>query len=79
MKPTNRQLGCAQFAGATSLDEWPNCVVADCPAKSCLSLASDKCWPHTVGLPLDWADGLSERQIRNKRNYYERKWIRRRS
>lgn len=37
---------------------WPNCPIADCPNKICLSLNSDKCWPHTVGVPLDWAKGL---------------------
>jgi hypothetical protein len=28
---------------------WPNCSVPDCQFKTCLSLNSDKCYPHTTG------------------------------
>lgn len=28
---------------------WPNCSIEYCPNKSCLSLNSDKCFPHTPG------------------------------
>jgi hypothetical protein len=44
---------------AADLSGWPNCPIPDCPNKICLSLDSDKCWPHTVGLHIDWAKGLS--------------------
>lgn len=59
---------------ARRLSGWPNCSVPDCPNKSCLHLYSDKCWPHTVGQPLNWADGLKrvEREILSRtieRNY----------
>jgi len=47
--------------GAT-LDDWPNCAIADCPNKCCLRLSSYLCWPHIVGLPIDWAEGLTEAQ-----------------
>lgn len=36
------------------LDSWPNCEVPDCPNKCCLSLNSAKCFPHTMGLPLNY-------------------------
>lgn len=29
--------------------EWPNCSVPDCDFKSCESMNSDKCYPHTMG------------------------------
>ena len=38
--------GCRDFATER---EWPNCSVPDCEFKSCLSLNSDKCYPHTMG------------------------------
>ena len=31
------------------LEAWPNCSVADCEYKACLSLNSDKCFHHTQG------------------------------
>lgn len=37
----------------TSLDQWPNCSVAGCPNKSCTSLNSDKCYPHTISAGLE--------------------------
>ena len=36
--------------GVVDLDTWPNCSVPDCEYKSCLSLNSDKCYAHTLGL-----------------------------
>jgi len=67
--------GCSEMIGR--LDEWPGCIVADCPNKSCLSLASAKCWPHTVGLPISWADGLTEAQIGRKRRKFEQAYLER--
>ena len=46
--------------GRISVDDWPNCIVPDCPNKCCLRLKSDKCWPHTVGAPVGWAVGKSK-------------------
>ncbi len=40
---------CSDFADAKTLDAWPNCSVADCEYKSCLSLDSDKCFAHAQG------------------------------
>jgi hypothetical protein len=64
--------GCSDYTD--NLDAWPNCSVPDCSNKSCLSLYSLKCWPHTVGQPVNWADGLSEAQIGKKRRAAEKKW-----
>jgi hypothetical protein len=41
---------CVERAG--DLENWPNCSVADCEYKACLSAESDKCHAHTFGLPL---------------------------
>jgi hypothetical protein len=30
-------------------DNWPDCPVDGCKNKICLSLNSDKCFPHTEG------------------------------
>lgn len=30
-------------------DYWPDCPVEGCPNKICLSLNSDRCFPHTPG------------------------------
>lgn len=27
---------------------WPDCPIPGCPHKICLSLDSDKCYPHTL-------------------------------
>jgi hypothetical protein len=29
------------------IDDWPDCPMSGCQNKTCLSLNSDKCWPHT--------------------------------
>jgi hypothetical protein len=42
------------------LQYWPNCAIADCPNKACLHLDSKFCWPHTVGMPIDWSTGIPE-------------------
>lgn len=34
------------------LNNWPNCIVPDCPNKCCRALNSDKCHPHTTGQSL---------------------------
>jgi hypothetical protein len=34
---------------ALPMMDWPNCSVPDCQFKACLSLHSDKCYPHTTG------------------------------
>ena len=44
-------------------DSWPNCSVPDCPYKSCLALRSDKCYPHTMGLPLPNPDEYFEEVV----------------
>lgn len=31
------------------IDDWPDCPVPGCPNKICLSLNSDRCFPHTQG------------------------------
>lgn len=31
------------------MDDWPDCPVPGCTNKICLSLNSDKCFPHTKG------------------------------
>jgi hypothetical protein len=63
---------CIDYAKA--MGEWPNCSVPDCPNKSCLHLASDKCWPHTVGLPFNCHDGMSDSQIEEFNAAVEEQW-----
>ena len=31
------------------MDDWPYCPVEGCTNKICLSLGSDRCFPHTPG------------------------------
>lgn len=31
------------------MEDWPDCPVPGCPNKICLSLNSDRCFPHTPG------------------------------
>jgi hypothetical protein len=56
-------MSCRDFSG--DLEAWPNCVVADCPFKSCLSLRSDKCYGHTLGLPIPDPDEYFSRGRRS--------------
>lgn len=46
-------------AAGYTMETWPNCIVPDCPGKACLWLDGVRCWPHNVGLPLDWMDGIA--------------------
>lgn len=62
-----------------NLEEWPNCSVPDCPNKIACRLDSDKCWPHTVGMPLDWYKGMPEEQRGIIRALKEAEWRQRRS
>ena len=48
---------------AQSMKKWPNCAVPDCPNKSCLSLHSEYCWPHTVGQPFNCHEGMTDQEI----------------
>lgn len=32
---------------------WPRCPVDGCPNHACIRLGSEKCYPHTFGLPSD--------------------------
>lgn len=41
---------CCDFAGDP--EAWPNCSVADCEYKACISAGSDKCYGHTFGTPM---------------------------
>jgi len=34
-------------------DEWPMCIVNGCPNRCCMRLNSEKCYPHSFGLPHD--------------------------
>lgn len=68
-----QQLSCSDYAAL--LGHWPNCAVADCPNKVCLHLDSDKCWPHTVGMPINWYKGLSEKKIEQISNEVETAYL----
>jgi len=38
---------------ARGMWHWPFCIVAGCHRRSCLSLKSERCYPHTLpGVPL---------------------------
>jgi hypothetical protein len=45
---------------AECFDRWPKCAVTACQNKSCLRLASKYCYPHTLGLPQDFASQTKE-------------------
>lgn len=45
-------------------DAWPACAVKGCQNKSCLSLNSRYCWPHTSGTPEQALENLMETEIR---------------
>lgn len=61
--------------GSDLMEVWDNCAVADCPNKCCLRLGSEKCWPHTVGAPFNWQDGLDKRAKKTMRKKYEREYF----
>ena len=39
-----KPIDCSDAEWAT----WPDCTVEGCPNKCCLSLDSDRCYPHTM-------------------------------
>lgn len=45
------------------IQDWPNCSVPDCPNKICIRLHSGKCWPHTMHLPINFYEKMSEKEI----------------
>lgn len=57
-----------------TLDKWPNCPIPDCPNKICLRLRSDKCCPHTVGVPLNWGNELTAEQRDKAVDEIEEEW-----
>jgi hypothetical protein len=65
-------LTCLELAAQNGV--WPNCSVPDCENKACLRLGA-KCWPHTVGLPLNWAKGMSQRKAERMSTLIERLYL----
>jgi hypothetical protein len=49
-----------------TFDEWPKCAVPACANKSCLSLKSKYCWPHTPGSTTDAKQNLLETEPEQK-------------
>ena len=41
-------------------ETWPNCAAPGCTNKSCRSLRSKYCWPHTPGTAQQALDNLRE-------------------
>jgi len=60
---------------ATNINQWPNCVITDCPNKSCLHLHSNKCWPHTVKVSLNWYRGLHTKERERRSRIIEKEYI----
>jgi hypothetical protein len=69
------RLTCSDIAAIQGY--WQNCSIPDCPNKVCLHLQSNKCWPHTVGLSVNWHKGLSQKQIELKNREMEEAYFKR--
>ena len=46
--------------------DWPKCAVPACQNKSCLSLSSKYCWPHTPGSPEEAKENLMETECEDQ-------------
>ena len=57
-----------------NIKDWPDCPISGCKAKVCLSLNSDKCFPHTRGdldLKYNLISKAQSREEINERNMNE--------
>lgn len=47
-------MGNSNYMTQEEWDAWPNCSVTGCVNKCCLRLHSTRCYPHTLGLPVNF-------------------------
>ena len=46
------------MASEIDWDAWPDCKVSGCHNKCCLRLRSEYCYPHTLGLPVNFLTAI---------------------
>lgn len=51
--------------------EWSDCIVDGCSNKCCLRLNSNKCYPHTLGIPIDsWNEFIVSKEMIKEEEFF---------